>query len=72
MGNSSPFALCRVISVTASAGKAKRSRALIAKELGSIVYHVLTRQEALNGRFRGLKLTRTKHRRWPRLVRLSA
>jgi transposase len=44
------------------------ARALIAKELGSIVYHVLTRQEAFNGRCRGLKLTRTKSRRWPRPV----
>lgn len=33
------------------------ARALIAKELGSIVYHVLTRQEAFNGRFRGFQLT---------------
>jgi transposase len=44
------------------------ARALIAKELGSIVYHVLTRLEAFNGRFRGLQLTRTKPRRWPRLA----
>ena len=44
------------------------ARALIAKELGAIVYHVLTRAEAFNGRFRGLKLTRTKSRRWPRLA----
>jgi len=44
------------------------ARALIAKELGSIVYHVLTRQEAFNGRFRGLQLTRLKPRRWPRLA----
>ena len=48
------------------------ARALIAKELGSIVYHVLTRQEAFNGRFRGLKLTRTKTRQWPRLASPSA
>ena len=44
------------------------ARALIAKELGSIVYYVLTRQEAFNGRFRGLQLTRTKPKRWPRLA----
>lgn len=44
------------------------ARALIAKELGSIVYHVLSRQEAFNGRFRGLQLTRLKPRRWPRLA----
>jgi transposase len=30
------------------------ARALIAKDLGAIVYHVLNRQEAFNGRFRGL------------------
>jgi transposase len=48
------------------------ARALIAKQLGSIVYHVLTRQEAFNGRFRGLQLTRTKPRRWPRLASPSA
>jgi transposase len=44
------------------------ARALMAKELGSIVYHVLSRQEAFNGRFRGLQLTRLKPRRWPRLA----
>ena len=44
------------------------ARALIAKELGSIVYHVLTRQEAFNGRFRGLRLTRKQTRQWPRLA----
>jgi transposase len=44
------------------------ARALIAKELGSIVYYVLTRQEKFNGRFRGLQLTRTKPQRWPRLA----
>jgi transposase len=44
------------------------ARALIAKELGSIVYHVLSRQEAFNGRFRGLQLTHLKPRRWPRLA----
>ncbi len=44
------------------------ARALIAKELAAIVYHVLTKQEAFNGRFRGLQLTRTKPRRWPRLA----
>jgi transposase len=44
------------------------ARALIAKELASIVYHVLTRQEAFNGRFRGLVLTRKKARQWPRLA----
>jgi transposase len=44
------------------------ARALIAMELASIVYHVLTRQEAFNGRFRGVTLTTTKTRQWPRLA----
>jgi transposase len=44
------------------------ARALIAKELGSIVYHVLTKQESFNGRFRGLQLSHIKPRRWPRLA----
>jgi transposase len=44
------------------------ARALIAKELGSIVFHVLKRQETFNGRFRGLQLTRLKPKRWPRLA----
>ena len=44
------------------------ARALIAKELASIVYAVLTKQEAFNGRFRGHVLRRTKDRQWPRLA----
>ncbi|CAN5192760.1 hypothetical protein BH23GEM2_BH23GEM2_23290 [soil metagenome] len=44
------------------------ARALIAKELASIVYQVLLRQEAFNGRFRGIVLSRTKTRQWPRLA----
>jgi transposase len=44
------------------------ARALIAKELGSIVYQVLKRQEDFNGRFRERQLTRMKPRRWPRLA----
>ena len=43
------------------------ARALIAKELASIVYWVLRKQEAFNGRFRGHVLT-PKPARWPRLA----
>lgn len=44
------------------------ARALIAKELATIVYAVLTKQEAFNGRFRGHVLSRPKARQWPRLA----
>ena len=47
------------------------ARALIAKELGSIVYHVLTRQEAFNG-LSWIPADRTKTRQWPRLASPSA
>ncbi len=43
------------------------ARALIAKELASIVYFVLRKQEAFNGRFRGHVLT-PKPAVWPRLA----
>ena len=43
------------------------ARALIAKELASIVYWVLRKQEAFNGRFRGHVLT-PKPAVWPRLA----
>ena len=43
------------------------ARALIAKELASIVYWVLRKQEAFNGKFRGHVLT-PKPPRWPRLA----
>lgn len=48
------------------------ARALIAKDLATIVYAVLTRQEPFNGRFRGLALTQTKTQKWPRLASPSA
>jgi hypothetical protein len=44
------------------------ARALIAKELASIVYAVLTKGEPYNGRFRGHVLARTKRQQWPRLA----
>jgi transposase len=43
------------------------ARALIAKELASIVYWVLRKREAFNGRFRGHVLT-PKPAVWPRLA----
>lgn len=48
------------------------ARALIAKELATIAYFMLTKQEAFNGKFCGLILTRTKRPAWPRLARPSA
>lgn len=46
--------------------------ALIAKELATIVYAVLTKEESFNGQFRGHVLSRTKDRQWPRLANPSA
>ena len=42
------------------------ARALIAKELATIVFAMLTKEEAFNGKFCGLVLTRTKRATWPR------
>jgi transposase len=42
------------------------ARAIVAAELGRIVYQVLTKQEDFNGTFRGVPLERTKTRQWPR------
>jgi transposase len=44
------------------------ARALVAKELARIVYYVLTKQEAFNGPFKGITLSRTKKPQWPRLA----
>ncbi len=44
------------------------ARALIAKELATIVYAMLTKEEAFNGTFAGHVLTRTKRCTWPRLA----
>ena len=44
------------------------ARALIAKELATIVYAMLTKGEPFNGTFRGHVLSRTKRPKWPRLA----
>ena len=44
------------------------ARALIAKELATIVYALLTKGVDFNGTFRGHQLTRTKKHTWPRLA----
>ena len=43
------------------------ARTLVAKELARIVYHVLKKQEAFNGRFKGTRLSRVKAQQWPLL-----
>jgi transposase len=48
--------------------KESTSRARIAKELATIVYAMLTKEEAFNGKFAGHILTRTKRPTWPRLA----
>jgi transposase len=42
------------------------ARTLVALELARIVYHVLTKQEDFNGRFKERPLSRQKHAQWPR------
>ena len=42
------------------------ARTLVALELARIVYEVLTKQEAFNGRFKNRPLSRTKQPQWPR------
>lgn len=42
------------------------ARALVAKELARIVYHVLSSGEPYNGKFKGITLERTKRLKWPR------
>jgi len=42
------------------------ARTLVALELARIVYHVLTKQEAFNGRFKDRPLSRHKQAQWPR------
>jgi transposase len=44
------------------------ARARIAKELATIVYAMLSKEEAFNGKFAGHILTRTKRPTWPRLA----
>ncbi|PAP75084.1 IS110 family transposase [Rubrivirga marina] len=43
------------------------ARALVAKEMARIVYHVLRKQEDFNGRFKGRPLSRAKKEQWPLL-----
>jgi transposase len=50
----------------------KIARARIAKELATIVYAMLSKEEAFNGKFAGHILTRTKRPTWPRLARPPA
>ncbi|MEJ2215901.1 MAG: IS110 family transposase [Gemmatimonadota bacterium] len=42
------------------------ARALVAKEIARIVYHVLSQQEDFNQRFKGTPLQRRKKQEWPR------
>lgn len=44
------------------------ARALIAKEIATIVYAMLSQEDPFNGTFRGHHLTRTKRCTWPRLA----
>ena len=44
------------------------ARALVAKEIARIAYHVLRKQEDFNGRFKGKVLSRTKKELWPLLA----
>ncbi|MEM1041985.1 MAG: IS110 family transposase [Bacteroidota bacterium] len=48
------------------------ARALVAKELARIAYHVLRKQEDFNGRFKGAVLSRVKQEQWPYADRASA
>lgn len=41
------------------------AKAIVAKELARICYHVLRKREPFNGRFKGRPLTRTKKPNWP-------
>jgi hypothetical protein len=48
------------------------ARALIAKELATIVYAMLSKEEAFKGKFCGHLLTRTKRATWPRRANPTA
>ena len=43
------------------------ARALVAKEIARIAYHVLRKQQDFNGQFKGRPLSRTKKELWPLL-----
>jgi transposase len=42
------------------------ARALVAKELATIVYAILSKEERFNGYFKGTKLAQLKPHVWPR------
>jgi hypothetical protein len=42
------------------------ARAITAKEIARIVYHVLKEQTDFNAQFKGVPLSRTKQSQWPR------
>jgi len=44
------------------------ARALVAKELARIVYHMLRKQQDFNGQFKGRPLSRLKKEQWPLLA----
>jgi transposase len=48
------------------------ARALVAKEIARITYHVLRTQQPYDGKFKGEVLERTKVRQWPRLASPAA
>ena len=50
----------------------KIARTLVALEIARIVYHVLSKQQDFNGRFKGKPLSRKKQSRWPRLASPAA
>lgn len=43
------------------------ARAIVAKEIARIVYHVLKKKQDFNGRFKGQPLSRVKQEQWPLL-----
>ncbi len=43
------------------------ARALVAKEIARIVYHVMRKQQDFNGQFKGKPLSRLKKEQWPLL-----
>ncbi len=44
------------------------ARALVAKEIARIVYHVMRKQQDFNGQFKGKPLSRLKKEQWPLLA----
>lgn len=48
------------------------ARALVAKEIARIAYHVLRKREAFNGRFKGTPMSRRKKPNWPLRPRREA